>query len=79
MDDAGSHCICATVTPWWWQIRRSGNPGVPRPSARPGATIIGEMLGVPVADRQQFRRLVRDLVALFEMQPTELRRICATN
>jgi cytochrome P450 len=34
-------------------------------------TIIGEMLGVPVADRQQFRALVRDLVALFEMQPTD--------
>lgn len=33
-------------------------------------TIIGEMLGVPVADRQQFRELVRDLVAIFEMQPT---------
>ena len=34
-------------------------------------TIIGELLGVPVADRQQFRGLVRDLVALFEMQPTD--------
>jgi len=33
-------------------------------------TIIGEMLGVPVADRAQFRGLVRDLVAIFEMQPT---------
>ena len=33
-------------------------------------TIIGEMLGVPDADRGQFRRLVRDLVAIFEMQPT---------
>jgi cytochrome P450 len=33
-------------------------------------TIIGEMLGVPEADRPQFRRLVRDLVAIFEMQPT---------
>ena len=33
-------------------------------------TIIGEMLGVPPADRPQFRRLVRDLVAIFEMQPT---------
>jgi hypothetical protein len=34
-------------------------------------TIIGEMLGVPEADRQQFRGLVRDLVAIFEMQPTD--------
>ena len=33
-------------------------------------TIIGEMLGVPEADRPQFRDLVRDLVAIFEMQPT---------
>jgi len=34
-------------------------------------TIIGEMLGVPEADRQQFRHLVSDLVAIFEMQPTD--------
>jgi cytochrome P450 len=34
-------------------------------------TIIGEMLGVPEADRQQFRELVGDLVAIFEMQPTD--------
>lgn len=34
-------------------------------------TIIGEMLGVPEADRQQFRELVRALVAIFEMQPTD--------
>jgi len=34
-------------------------------------TIIGEMLGVPVADRPQFRTQVRDLVAIFEMQPTD--------
>ncbi len=33
-------------------------------------TIIGEMLGVPEADRPQFRALVRDLVAIFEMQAT---------
>lgn len=33
-------------------------------------TIIGEMMGVPEGDRQQFRVLVRDLVAIFEMQPT---------
>jgi cytochrome P450 len=33
-------------------------------------TIIGEMLGVPAPDRAQFRSLVRDLVAIFEMQPT---------
>jgi len=33
-------------------------------------TIIGEMLGVPAADRPQFRGLVRDIVAVFEMQPT---------
>lgn len=34
-------------------------------------TIIGEMLGVPESDRAQFRRLVSDLVAIFEMQPSE--------
>jgi cytochrome P450 len=34
-------------------------------------TIIGEMLGAPEADRPQFRGLVRDLVAIFEMQPTD--------
>jgi cytochrome P450 len=34
-------------------------------------TIIGEMLGVPVTDRPQFRSMVRDLVAIFEMQPTD--------
>jgi cytochrome P450 len=34
-------------------------------------TIIGEMLGVPEADRQRFRELVGDLVAIFEMQPTD--------
>jgi len=34
-------------------------------------TIIGEMLGVPEADRPQFREMVRDLVATFEMQPTD--------
>ena len=33
-------------------------------------TIIGEMLGVPDADRAQFRDLVRDVVAIFELQPT---------
>jgi cytochrome P450 len=33
-------------------------------------TIIGVMLGVPEMDRPQFRGLVRDLVAIFEMQPT---------
>ena len=33
-------------------------------------TIIGEMLGVPETDRGQFRGLVRDLVAIFEMKPT---------
>lgn len=32
-------------------------------------TIIGEMLGVPEADRPQFRELVKALVAIFEMQP----------
>ncbi len=32
--------------------------------------IIGEMLGVPEPDRAQFRGLVRDLVAILEMQPT---------
>jgi cytochrome P450/quercetin dioxygenase-like cupin family protein len=30
-------------------------------------TIIGEMLGVPRSDREQFRGLVADLVAIFEM------------
>jgi cytochrome P450 len=40
-------------------------------------TIIGEMLGVPVADRSQFRELVRDLVAIFEMQPTDKQMVAA--
>ncbi|HVO24318.1 MAG TPA: cytochrome P450 [Candidatus Margulisiibacteriota bacterium] len=34
-------------------------------------TIIGAMLGVPFDDRPQFRGMVRDLVAIFEMQPTD--------
>ena len=34
-------------------------------------TIIGEMLGVPETDRPQFRELVRALVAIFEMQPSD--------
>jgi cytochrome P450 len=34
-------------------------------------TIIGELLGVPECDRPPFRGLVRDLVAILEMQPTE--------
>ncbi len=33
-------------------------------------TIIGEMLGVPEADRAQFRGLVKDLIATLEMRPT---------
>ncbi len=33
-------------------------------------TIIGEMLGVPETDRPPFRALVRDLVGIFEMQPS---------
>jgi cytochrome P450 len=33
-------------------------------------TIIGDLLGVPAADRAQFRGLVHDLVAIFELQPT---------
>lgn len=33
-------------------------------------TIIGEMLGIPEADRAQFRVLVRELVGILEMQPT---------
>ncbi len=33
-------------------------------------TLIGELLGVPAPDRAQFRSLVRDLVAIFELQPT---------
>lgn len=32
-------------------------------------TIIGELLGVPAADRPQFHHLVIDLTAIFEMQP----------
>ena len=34
-------------------------------------TIIGEMLGVPEADRPQFRSRVGELVAIFEMQPSD--------
>jgi cytochrome P450 len=33
-------------------------------------TVIGEMLGVPEPDRAQFRQLVADLVAIFEVKPT---------
>ena len=33
-------------------------------------TVIGEMLGIPAADRPQFRRLVRDLVGTLEQRPT---------
>src|SRR5512139_2006107 len=33
-------------------------------------TIIGAMLGVPEADRPQFRALVKDLVVIFEMKPS---------
>lgn len=40
-------------------------------------TIIGEMLGVPEADRPRFRSLVSDLVAIFEMQPTEEQMVAA--
>jgi len=40
-------------------------------------TIIGEMLGVPETDRPQFRRLVRDLVAIFEMEPTDEQMVSA--
>ena len=40
-------------------------------------TIIGEMLGVPEADRPQFRGMVRDLVAIFEMQPTDEQMVAA--
>lgn len=40
-------------------------------------TIIGEMLGVPEADRPQFRHLVGDLVAIFEMQPTDEQMVAA--
>ncbi len=40
-------------------------------------TIIGEMLGVPEADRPQFRELVRDLVAIFELQATPAQLACA--
>jgi cytochrome P450 len=34
-------------------------------------TVIGELLGVPVEDREQFRDLVADLVAVFEMGATK--------
>ncbi|MBI3768555.1 MAG: cytochrome P450 [Deltaproteobacteria bacterium] len=34
-------------------------------------TVIGELLGVPEADRAQFRQLVRDSTAVFEMRPTD--------
>ena len=33
-------------------------------------TVIGEMLGIPAADRPQFRTLVRDLVATLEQRPS---------
>jgi cytochrome P450 len=34
-------------------------------------TVIGEMLGVPEPDRAQFRQLVSDLVAIFEVKASE--------
>ena len=34
-------------------------------------TVIGEMLGVPEADREQFRQLVADLVAFIEVNPDD--------
>ena len=40
-------------------------------------TIIGEMLGVPETDRSQFRDLVRDLVAILEMQPAPAAATCS--
>ena len=40
-------------------------------------TIIGEMLGVPEVDRPQFREMVGDLVAIFEMQPTDEQMVAA--
>ena len=40
-------------------------------------TIIGEMLGVPETDRPQFREMVGDLVAIFEMQPTAEQMVAA--
>lgn len=44
-------------------------------------TIIGELLGVPEADREQFRAWVVDLVATFEMrvEPDDLRRADIAN
>ncbi|MGI9592404.1 MAG: cytochrome P450 [Myxococcota bacterium] len=44
-------------------------------------TIIGELLGVPEADRAQFRSWVVDLVAIFEMQvdPEDLRKADIAN
>ena len=33
-------------------------------------TVIGELLGIPAADRPQFRQLVRDLVGTLEQRPT---------
>ena len=34
-------------------------------------TVIGEILGVPEADREQFRKLVADLLAVIEVNPSE--------
>ena len=34
-------------------------------------TVIGEMLGVPAADREQFRQLVTDLLAVIEVKPSD--------
>ena len=40
-------------------------------------TIIGEILGFPEADRPQFREMVGDLMAIFEMQPTDEHMVAA--
>ena len=59
--------VCALLDP----VAEAGGGNVLEAVGFPlPVTIIGEMLGVPAADRAQFRPLVRDLVAIFEMQPT---------
>jgi cytochrome P450 len=63
--------IARTVTALLDPVAEAGGGNVLEAVGFPlPVTIIGEMLGVPEPDRPQFRDLVRDLVAIFEMTPT---------
>ena len=72
MIEALKPTIESTVTALLDPIAEAGGGNVLEAVGLPlPVTIVGAMLGVPEADRPQLRGLVRDLVAIFEMQPTE--------